>query len=284
MVGCLAHRNQFYKTKFVDSLNQVFHTEDLSRVVHFSYDQFYVLYTKFTNIDIDSDLLVTKEEVMEYDDTRVIHNIILDRIFCVNLPNSPYEKKCNTGAKSDYNRKTHMCYKDFVIFVKSEVYKYSAGSVHYWFNVLDLDNDGYLSYYDLLPFYVVALQLCFLSSADIQSVQLKDLFSELVDTIYPSFSLSNQRSQHQRLNLDNLSIVRSSPLSPMFSLSQLRSCHIFPHLVNAFVNVFQFIMEDDELHGGNTSEEQAWNTYLDKCIMYIETMYTDTESESSAPD
>jgi len=288
MLGFL-NRNQFYKTKFVDSLNQVFHTEDLTRVAHFSYDQFYVLYSKFTSLDIDSDSLVTKDEVMQYEDSRFIDNYILDRIFSVNLPNSPYGKKCSTRAKANYNKKTGMCYKDFVIFVKSEVYKYSAGAVHFWFNVLDVDNDGYLSYHDFEPFYVNSLHLCIISSTDFQSLKLKDVFSELVDTIYPSLSLNNlnecinlaSSNQHLNLNPHNLSTVRSSPLLPVFSLSQLKSCHIFPHLVNFFVDVFQFNMDDEAIQSGNTNEEQVWNKYLDLRIVELD---SDTESRASTPD
>ena len=39
-------------------LSKVSSTEDLTRVPHFSYDQFYVIYSRFLNLDADEDFML----------------------------------------------------------------------------------------------------------------------------------------------------------------------------------------------------------------------------------
>ena len=56
---------------------------------------------------------------------------------------------------------------------------------------------------------------------------------------------------------------------------------IFCPFKNFFVDVFQFNMDDEAFQSGNTSEEQAWNKYLDLRIVELD---SDTESRASTPD
>ena len=52
-----------------------------------------------------------------------------------------------------------MSYYDFVWFLISEEDKQNPTSVEYWFRVLDSDNDGVLSMYELENFYNEQIEL-----------------------------------------------------------------------------------------------------------------------------
>lgn len=233
---------------------------------HFSYDQFYVIYSRFLNLDADEDFMLGKDELLDYDEYRILTDILVDRIFKVNLQNSP---------------KGLMGYEDFVIFIKSEIDRFCPGSMHYWFNVLDLDDDGYLSFEELQMFYITSLQLILFSSKDIQSVSLTDMYTELTDTVYPS-------GVKHLSGLQDMPGVQDHPPTlcrrgyPKFSLHQLRNCHIFPHILDAFLNIFKFIDNDESCQSMlyNTDSKQVWNDYLDMAMKRIDAMMEE-DSEST---
>ena len=128
---------QFASLNLPEVLHYLEHVEDndtFNSVDHFSYDQFYVFYVKFVQLDENSDLVLSREEFMEYEEGRFTRKLV-ERIFQLNVG----------GGKMDFW--------SWVIFLLADIDKTTAMSVEYWYPVLNLANDGILSLRDLSQFY-----------------------------------------------------------------------------------------------------------------------------------
>lgn len=118
------------RSNFVQVLQQVDQEEDINKVRdYFSYEHFYVLYCRFWELDIDHDFLIDKEDFSKYEGHSLSRKAI-DRIF--DQAARPFTSKVEGK----------MGYDDFVWFMLSEEDKTTPRAVEYWFNVIDLDNNG----------------------------------------------------------------------------------------------------------------------------------------------
>ena len=80
---------------------------------------------------------------------------VVDRLWALrrkdtSVKASSAEKK---EEKKESEKKDGMGYDDFVCFLLAEEDKQSAPALQYWFHVLDVDGDGYLSTKDMWYFY-----------------------------------------------------------------------------------------------------------------------------------
>jgi len=228
---------QFKQSNFVECLNQVHEKEDISMVDHFSYDQFYVLYVRFLTLDVNKDHMLDKSELINYDDNRLITELVVNRIFAVNLQTSP------NGL---------MSFEDFVIFVKADVDKTTASSIHYWFNILDLDCDGYLGLDDLRTFYIDSVRLFIYMDADINTAAFNDIIDQLIDSTYPGHHYAPRACN-------------------FFSLSGLRRNSKVGHLLDAFVNGIRFLQNDESPEAVNRARNSPWLSYLEESLQDLET-------------
>jgi len=87
---------------------------------------------------------------------------MVERIFAVNLETSFMRKKTGCGGNNssiDGGPAGKMTFRDWVVFAKAKIGGIGGDSetgaaVEYWFRVLDLDGDGFVSLADFHTFYV----------------------------------------------------------------------------------------------------------------------------------
>ncbi|KAH8620645.1 EF hand domain [Trypanosoma vivax] len=145
----LDHLNRGYITYaemecsgFIDALRQVDATDDINSVLrYFSYKHFYVLYTRFWELDCDHDMLLSRQDVLRYAPEETMNSIVADRILM------------GLGYRSKFAVKDRINYEEFVWFCLSEEDKTTHTAIRYWFRILDLDADGMLSPYELQCIY-----------------------------------------------------------------------------------------------------------------------------------
>lgn len=105
---------------------------------YFCYEDFYVIYIKFWELDTDHDFLLTKEEFSKYCSYTFSRKAV-ERIF------SQVARKFQDPEK--------MTFGDFVWFIYCSEDKTTPASIDYWFKILDLDNNGIITGYELEYFY-----------------------------------------------------------------------------------------------------------------------------------
>jgi hypothetical protein len=87
---------------------------------------------------------------------------MVERIFAVNLETSFMRKKTGCGGNNssiDGGPAGKMTFRDWVVFAKAKIGGIggdpeTGAAVEYWFRVLDLDGDGFVSLADFHTFYV----------------------------------------------------------------------------------------------------------------------------------
>jgi Ca2+-binding EF-hand superfamily protein len=128
-------------------LNELDERQDIDTAEHFSYNQFYVLYVKFLFLDADQDFRLTKSDLRNFSDADCLTKRMIDRIFAVNLESSA--RKGNTEMPQT------MSFRDWVVFAKAKIGGTACGAtVEYWYRVMDLDYDGFVSLADFHVFYL----------------------------------------------------------------------------------------------------------------------------------
>jgi serine/threonine-protein phosphatase 2A regulatory subunit B'' len=125
---------EFKNTNFFDAMMEVDGEEDINKVRnYFSYEHFYVLYCKFWELDTDHDFFISKEDFSRYAGYTLSKKVV-DRIFS----QVPRKFKSTVDGK--------MSYEDFVWYILSEEDKQTNRAIEYWFRVLDLDDNGLITY------------------------------------------------------------------------------------------------------------------------------------------
>eukprot|EP00090_Calanus_glacialis_P042187 TRINITY_DN74903_c0_g1_i1.p1 TRINITY_DN74903_c0_g1~~TRINITY_DN74903_c0_g1_i1.p1 ORF type:complete len:591 (-),score=216.86 TRINITY_DN74903_c0_g1_i1:64-1836(-) len=200
---------QFEKLKFEETLSKLSEEEmDINFIEYFSYDQFYVFYVKFVSLDSDEDGELGKAELLDYEEGGVLTRKVVERVWQVNL----------------LSRDKNMDYWDWVIFVMAEVDKTTSPALDYWFAVLDTDDDGLLSLGEMKEFYSESLLLLIIQDINVPHiVRWEDLTTQISD-------------------------ILSSGGEGLFSLMDLRKVrgsNKLAHLLDAFINIFNFIMNDE---------------------------------------
>ena len=137
--GCWRNKRMFWrhflKLDLVQLLTQLSDPDtDLSLTHHFSYDQFYLFYTQFYQLDQDNDHMLSRDDLAEFEEGRLTGKIV-SRIFL-----------CNVHGKE-------MLFWDWVLFLLADIDKTSDFSMEFWFPVLDSNSDGLISVADLKELY-----------------------------------------------------------------------------------------------------------------------------------
>eukprot|EP01004_Peranema_trichophorum_P007952 NODE_671_length_2481_cov_77.005513_g576_i0.p1 GENE.NODE_671_length_2481_cov_77.005513_g576_i0~~NODE_671_length_2481_cov_77.005513_g576_i0.p1 ORF type:complete len:687 (-),score=144.26 NODE_671_length_2481_cov_77.005513_g576_i0:312-2372(-) len=145
--------------------------EDINSVTQFfSYEHFYVLYCKFWELDGDHDFLISKEDLMKYNNYSLTETIV-NTIF------RGVPRKLTSGLHDRMN------YEDFIWFCMSEEDKSTETSLEYWFRCVDLDKDGILSGYELDYYY--AEQRKRMESILQEQILYEDILCQMIDMINP---------------------------------------------------------------------------------------------------
>ena len=136
------------KSDFLNIFSCLDEEHDINEIFeYFSYEHFYVIYTKFWELDEDGDNLLTYDDLIKYEDYSLTPKVI-QRI----IGGSAKTMK-EREAANEHRAKETMDYEDFVTFIISEEDKTNSESINYWFRILDIDGDGVLSPYELEMFF-----------------------------------------------------------------------------------------------------------------------------------
>jgi len=171
--------SEFRNSNFLENLLYLQIDDDIN--IHrnlFSYKHFYVIYCKFWELDSDHDLLINCYSLFQYDryslNTLIIERIIkgygkktlLNELNFNHMSNDiTYTEYSNTIRKniiSDKTLKNSNIYqyqsifhfRDFIWFMLARENKDSPEAIEYWFRCIDLDDDGYISIYEIEKFYI----------------------------------------------------------------------------------------------------------------------------------
>lgn len=163
-------QNELRRSNFLAVLERLSQTEDINKITdYFSYEHFYVIYCKFWSLDQDHDLLISKEDLARHNDASISSRII-ERIFM--------------GIVSRHIQETgKMSYTDFVWFLMAEEDKKHPRSIEYWFRLMDMDGDGYISMYEMEYFYYEQVKR--LELMNIEALPFLDCACQILDLINP---------------------------------------------------------------------------------------------------
>lgn len=164
--------NSIRKSNLLGVLSQLDREPDINLIDdYFSYQHFYVIYTTFWKLDSQQRLRLSKSEFERYGGDALTH-IAVDRVFALS--------SLNCWARSD----GLLSYRDFVYFMLSEEDKCTLRGTRYWFEVLDLDGDGELSFRDLEQFY--RSQAESLDELGVEAMQFPDVLCQMHDLLQTS--------------------------------------------------------------------------------------------------
>eukprot|EP00002_Diphylleia_rotans_P025332 TRINITY_DN5002_c0_g1_i1.p1 TRINITY_DN5002_c0_g1~~TRINITY_DN5002_c0_g1_i1.p1 ORF type:complete len:555 (+),score=106.73 TRINITY_DN5002_c0_g1_i1:54-1718(+) len=194
--------SELKKSNLVKVFDQLDSEQDINRILeYFSYEHFYVLYCKFWELDTDHDHVINQNDLQKYASHSLTHRVI-ERIF-MQIP-----KKFTSSKPGTMN------YADFCWFLLSEEDKTTETSIEYWFRVLDLDGDGYVSLYEMEYFYVE--QIHRMNCLSIEHVDFQDILCQMVDMLKPK------------------SVTQ-------VTVSDFKRCKLAAHVFNILFNLNKFI-------------------------------------------
>lgn len=162
--------NELRNSNLLAVLQVLSQEEDINQITdYFSYEHFYVIYCKFWSLDQDHDLLISKEDLARHNDASISSRII-ERIF--------------SGIVSKQIQQTgKMSYSDFVWFLIAEEDKKHPRSIEYWFRLMDIDGDGYISMYEMEYFYYEQMKR--LELMNIEALPFIDSACQILDLVNP---------------------------------------------------------------------------------------------------
>jgi len=209
--------------QFLQSLAQLSETPDINQFTwFFSYEHFYVIYCRFWDLDQDHDLIISASDLLQYQTNGYssLTSKIVDRLL----------SGCVTRWPGSKPKERTMEYRDFVCFLLAENDKEHPTSIEYWFRVLDIDGDGYLSLYELEHFYDE--QCDKLQSLEIEPLAFEDIACLGIDSIN----------------------CHDNPLK--ITLSELKRCKNATHFLDTFINTVKYLeFEQNEPTMDDVDEE-----------------------------
>lgn len=162
--------NELRHSNLLAVLQVLSQEDDINQITdYFSYEHFYVIYCKFWNLDQDHDLLISKQDLARHNDAAISSRII-DRIF-----SGIVSKQIPLTGKMNYS--------DFVWFLIAEEDKKHPRSIEYWFRLMDLDGDGYISMYEMEYFYYEQTKR--LELMNIEALPFIDSACQILDLVNP---------------------------------------------------------------------------------------------------
>lgn len=212
-------------SNFLKVLASLEEEPDINQVSdYFSYEHFYVIYCKFWEIDTDHDLIINLQDISRHADSTV-NPFALERLF----QGTVTPKKTET-----------LTYFDFIRFLLAEEDKSHPTAIEYWFRIMDLDGDGYLSLYELEYFYQAQLEKMRLLG--VEECSVLDCICQALDIVSPK--------EHTKI-----------------SLSDIKKCKQPSLFFNIFLNIQKFL--DHELKDPLTNKEgeepmSDWEKYASR--------------------
>jgi serine/threonine-protein phosphatase 2A regulatory subunit B'' len=186
---------QLRKSGFLQGLTFIDTETDINKSIDFfSYEHFYVVYCKFWELDTDHDLIISADDLMRYSGgaptRRIAERICSTPMF----PRNPdmaklLASKIRRQRGPNANKKAIvglMTYEDFVWFILSEEDRDSSTALEYWFRMIDVDEDGYWSSFELEYFYTDMMP--YLRDLGMEPPPFEDLLCQWLDMLSPHYS------------------------------------------------------------------------------------------------
>jgi len=160
-----------FKPYVTDTWQQLAENDDIKMVrEYFSYEQFYVIYCTFWELDSDHDFLLDKDDLLKYDGHALSRRTV-DRIF------SEIPTKFTTAVPGK------MGYEDFIRFLLCDQDRQTDRSMEYWFYLFDLDGDGVISDSEMRYFYEEQVQR--MECLNYDTIPFADIMCQMNDMISP---------------------------------------------------------------------------------------------------
>ena len=137
----------------------------------FNYQHFYVAFCKFWDLDGDSDGLISKDDLMKFNDS-AISPIIIERFF-----------QSSFFPRSS-NRKQTLDFTAFAYFLMSSEDKTNPTSINFWYKLCDLDDDGVLSLKEIEELYEIQFERMRITGNE--TIPFEDIIRQLKDMINPA--------------------------------------------------------------------------------------------------
>lgn len=161
--------HDFDRSNLPETMRLLDRTGDINHVLlYFSYEHFYVLYCRFWEIDTDKDQLVGLVDLQNYGQG-ALTTAVLERVVA------------GAGRKLSSHVKGKLDFEDFIYFCLSEEDKNTPAAVRYWFQALDVDQDGVLSGFELQHFWIE--QEARLREFSAEELKLEDMLCQMLDMV-----------------------------------------------------------------------------------------------------
>jgi len=161
-----------YTPSVIETWKQLADHEDIKMVRdYFSYEQFYVIYCTFWELDSDHDFLLDKDDLLKYDGHALSRRAV-DRIFGEN----PTKFTSAVPGK--------MGYEDFIRFLLCDQDRQRDRSMEYWFHMFDLDGDGCIRDHEMRYFYDEQVQR--MECLNYETIPFADIMCQVSDMISPA--------------------------------------------------------------------------------------------------
>lgn len=154
----------FFNAENMDDVNDSHHI--------FNYQHFYVAFCKFWDIDTDSDSLISKNDLLRFNDYS-ISPIIAERFF-----NSTFYPMSSNKQNNLIN------FTSFAYFLMCSEDKTNLTSINFWYKLCDLDDDGILSIKEIEQLYDVQYER--MRNTGNETIPFEDIFRQLMDMINPN--------------------------------------------------------------------------------------------------
>uniref|UniRef100_A0A915AVB1 EF-hand domain-containing protein n=1 Tax=Parascaris univalens TaxID=6257 RepID=A0A915AVB1_PARUN len=244
--------NELRRSNFLETIRKLETTDDINTITdYFSYEHFYVIYCKFYEIDKDHNLIINKIDMSQHGSGAIPPRVI-DRIFSGAVTRSPGGRRVREALET-------IAYTDFVAFLLAEEDKKHPTSIEYWFRVLDLDGDGFLSLYEMEYFYNGVKSK--MDQHNIDSMRFDDVVCNLLDLVRP-----------RQPNV--------------ITLSDLKKCSMCTRFFNTFINWVKYY-EQESSEGERATvtdgEEELsdWDRY---CLEEYEALMADDQENEEPED
>lgn len=160
-----------YKPSVIETWKQLADHDDIKLVRdYFSYEQFYVIYCTFWELDSDHDFLLDKDDLLKYDGHALSRRTV-DRIF------SEIPARFNSAVPGK------MGYEDFIRFLLCDQGRQTDRSMDYWFHMFDLDGDGCIRDNEMKYFYEEQVQR--MECLNYDTIPFADILCQMNDMISP---------------------------------------------------------------------------------------------------
>uniref|UniRef100_A0A9J2PII0 EF-hand domain-containing protein n=1 Tax=Ascaris lumbricoides TaxID=6252 RepID=A0A9J2PII0_ASCLU len=244
--------SELRRSNFLETVRKLETTDDINTITdYFSYEHFYVIYCKFYEIDKDHNLIINKIDMSQHANGAIPPRVI-DRIFSGAVTRSPGGRRMREAVET-------IAYTDFVAFLLAEEDKKHPTSIEYWFRVLDLDGDGFLSLYEMEYFYNGVKSK--MDQHNIDSMRFDDVVCNLLDLVRP-----------RQPNV--------------ITLSDLKKCSMCTRFFNTFINWVKYY-EQESSEGERATvtdgEEELsdWDRY---CLEEYEALMADDQENEEPED